>query len=57
VREDGGAWRSIKVEAETASGRVTSATPVPLFVPGVTLQPSDVEVTGGAGTFDVEVVA
>lgn len=57
VRVDGGTWRELRVEAVSADGVETVSDPILVFVPGLPLEePSAVEVSGGSGSFDVEIV-
>lgn len=55
VREDGGAWRELRVEAVSADDVETSSDPVDLFLPGVLAEPSSVAIAGAGGEFDIEV--
>ena len=56
-RVDGGVWTTLRVESVSSSGNETASPTVPLFVPGVLTEPTNLTVTGGGGTFAIEVTA
>jgi len=55
VRQDGGSWIGFHVTAVTAGGRESEVVDRPFFAAGVPVAPSDVDVDGTGGTFDIEV--
>lgn len=53
VRQDGGSWTTLRVEAISPAGASTTATAKPVYAPGVIAEPTALAVTGGAGLFDI----
>lgn len=53
LRQDGGAWAGLRVEAITAHGRESVRPEFKFYAPGIPLQPTGVNVTGGAGVFTI----
>lgn len=56
VRQDGAVWVGFRITAVTASGLESDTLDTPFFAPGAPLEPTDLDVTGGGGSFNINLV-
>jgi len=54
LRRDGKRWCFLRVEAIDVAGELSARPPWPLFVAALPAPPAGLDVTGGGGTFDLE---
>lgn len=53
LRQDGGVWTGLRVEAVTLRGRESVRAEFPVFAPGVPAAPSGVHILGNGGIFTI----